>query len=249
MPCTSVSTVITMNRILGLWSLLFFALVIAAPASAQKRRGGPTRAFVVDERLSVLRETPDLNGRFVRRISRGDDVYILGTKNSADGITFYRVRVTSRSAGWLQSDAVVTSVRAGDDQRLWQLVQSSEGFDRISRAQTFLEIFAASPLRPQVLLTLGDTAEEMAGRLTKDAQRRFDPAEITKGTAPEFSYYLNYSGLDRYERRNVRFKFDRAKKEFHYDGAAWNEILRKHPQSAEAAQARQRLEGAVPRPQ
>lgn len=224
-------------------------LVLVSHIHAQKRRGGPARAVVVDERLSVLRETPDLNGKFVRRISRGDDLYVLGSKTGADGIIFYRVRVTSRSAGWLQSDAVVSTVRAGDDARLWQLVQLSEGFDRIGRAQTFLEMFTVSTLRPQVLLALGDAVEEMAGKLTKEAQRRFDPAEIAKGTAPDFSYYHNYAGLDRYQRRNIRFKFDRAKKEFHYDGTAWTEIVKKYPQSPEATQARQRLEGAAPRPQ
>jgi hypothetical protein len=233
-------------------ALFLVPLLILLPvptAHAQKRRGGPARAVVVDERLSVLRETPDLNGKFVRRISRGDDLYILGSKASTDGVIFYRVRVTSRSSGWLQSDAVVSTVRSGDDTRLWQLVQSSEGFDRISRAQTLLEMFTVSVLRPQVLLTLGDTVEEMAARLTKEAQRRLDPADIAKGTAPEFSYYLNFAGLDRYQRKNIRFKFDRAKKEFHYDGAAWNEIVKKYPQSPEAAQARQRLDGTAARPQ
>jgi hypothetical protein len=238
----------TLENLRAFLILILFSLLPFASATAQKRRG-PARAVVVDERLSVLRETPDLNGKFVRRISRGDDLYILGSKMSADGIIFYRVRVTSRSSGWLQSDAVVSTVRTGDDARLWQLVQSSEGFDRISRAQTFLEMFTASSLRPLVLLTLGDTAEELAARLTKEAQRRLDPADIAKGTAPDFSYYLNFAGLDRYQRKNIRFKFDRAKKEFHYDGAAWNEILKKYPQSPEATQARQRLEGAGPRPQ
>ncbi|MEO6390365.1 MAG: hypothetical protein ABIP75_00855 [Pyrinomonadaceae bacterium] len=236
------------SRAFQLWAITlicFFALIVATPAFAQKRRGGPTRAVVVDERLSVLRDTPDLNGKFVRRISRGDDLYVLGMKTSADGINFYRVRVTSRSSGWLQSDAVVSTVRSGDDQRLWKLVQASEGFDRISRAQTFLELFTASPLRPTVLLALGDAAEEMAGRVTKEAQRRLSPDEIAKGTAPEFSYYQNFAGLDRYQRRNIGFRFDRIKKEFHYNGAAWSELIKKYPQSPETEQARQRLSGSV----
>lgn len=225
--------------------LFLFGVILATPANAQKRRGGPTRAVVVDERLSVLRETPDLNGKFVRRISRGDDLYILGMKTSADGINFYRVRVTSRSSGWLQSDAVVSTVRTGDDARLWALVQSSEGFDRLTRAQTFIELFVASSLRPKVLLALGDTAEEMAGRLTKEAQRRLSPENVGNGTPPEYTYYQNYAGLDRYQRRNIGFTFDRAKKEFHYNGAAWREVVKKYPQSPEAEQAKQRLAGPV----
>lgn len=215
--------------------------LVSVTAHAQKRRGGPARAVVVDERLSVLRETPDFNGKFVRRISRGDDLYILGSKVSGDGLTFYRVRVTSRSSGWLQSDAVVSTVRSGDDARLWKLVQSSEGFDRITRAQTFLELFAASVLRPQVLLALGDAAEEAAGKVTKDAQRRLSPEAIGQGTAPDFSYYQNFAALDRYQRKNIGFTFDRTKREYHYNGAAWNELIKKFPQSPEAAQARERL--------
>jgi hypothetical protein len=228
------------NRFIASVLLSIVFGVTAIPASAQKRRG-PTRAVVVDERLSVLREMPDLNGKFIRRISRGDDVYVLGMKTSADGIIFYRVRVTSRSAGWLQSDAVVSTVRTGDDARLWQLVQSSEGFDRIARAQTFLELFTTSSLRPQVLLTLGDAAEEMAGKLTKEAQRRLNADALKQTNAPEFSYYENFSGLDRYQRKNIGFTFDRAKREFHYNGAAWTEILKRHPQRLEAVEARERL--------
>jgi hypothetical protein len=226
---------------LTICAISFFIGLSSTSTLAQKRHGGPARAVVVDERLSVLRETPDLNGKFVKRISRGDDVYVLGMKTSADGIIFYRVRVTSKTSGWLQSDALVSTVRAGDDARLWALVQSSEGFDRITRAQTLLDLFAASSLRPQVLLALGDAAEEMAGKVTKEAQRRLSADSLKPGSAPEFSYYLNFAGLDRYQRKNIGFTFDRTKNEFHYNGAAWNEIIRKFPQSPEAVQARQRL--------
>jgi hypothetical protein len=55
-------------------------------------------------------------------------------------------------------------------------------------------------------------------------------------------YYLNYSGLDRYNRQGVTFTFDRAARQFHYDGAAWREIVRRYPRSPEAAEARNRLE-------
>ena len=60
--------------------------------------------------------------------------------------------------------------------------------------------------------------------------------------APEFSYYLNYNGLDRYNREGVRFQFDRAAKTFSYDGAAWREIIKRYPNSSEAVEARKRLE-------
>jgi hypothetical protein len=98
-------------------------------------------------------------------------------------------------------------------------------------------------LRPQVLLILGDAAEEAAAKLSREAERRFEKRELPAAGAPEFSYYLNYNGLDRYNRQGVTFTFDRAARKFHYEGAAWREILHRYPNSPEAAAARKRLEG------
>jgi outer membrane protein assembly factor BamD (BamD/ComL family) len=53
---------------------------------------------------------------------------------------------------------------------------------------------------------------------------------------------MNYNGLDRYNRQGIVFNFDASAKRFHYDGAAWREILRRYPQSAEANDARKHLE-------
>jgi hypothetical protein len=50
----------------------------------------------------------------------------------------------------------------------------------------------------------------------KNAARRV--SEDT--TAPEFSLFLNYTGLDRYNRQGVVFIFDPKTKRLHYDGAA-----------------------------
>jgi hypothetical protein len=149
------------------------------------------------------------------------------------------VNVTSRTHGWIQREAVVSPSRAGDDQRLLRLINVSNGFDRIVRARLFLDVFPRSPLRPEVLLLLGDTAEEISARLSDEAARR---VKEVSGDAPEFSYYLNYSGLDRYNRQRVIFVFDNAAKRFHYDGGTWRELIRRYPRSAEAAAARERLE-------
>jgi len=92
------------------------------------------------------------------------------------------------------------------------------------------------------LLGLGDAAEEAAAQLTREATRRFERREIPTDGAPDFSYYLNYNGLDRYNRQGVTFTFDREKKQFHYDGAAWREIVRKYQKSPEATEAAKRLE-------
>lgn len=216
----------------------------ASTAGAQQRRApeGGQRAVVVDERLAALRDGPDLSANLLQRMSRGRAVAVRGVKRSPDGVTFYRVMVTRRTGGWIQSEAVVSSARRDDDARLLRLIQSSEDFDRLVRARIFLDVFPRSPLRPAVLLLLGEEAERSGGKLSRDAARRLDEKEMAAGGAPVFSYFLNFNGLDRYRRQGVAFIFDRAAKQFHYDGAAWREILRRYPRSPEAEAARKHLE-------
>lgn len=217
--------------------LIIFPQIIVV---AQKRRPpvGGRLAVVVDERLAALRATPQLNGRLVRRLGRGRLVAVRSMKTSSDGIVFFLVNVTSRTHGWIQREAVASPSRAGDDQRLLRLIKACNGFDRIARARIFLDYFPRSPLRPEVLLLLGDTAEEIAAKLSTDAARRLKEG---LGDAPEFSYYLNHTGLDRYNRQGVRFVFNQQTKRFHYDGAAWRELIRRHPRSSQAAEAKKRL--------
>lgn len=90
-------------------------------------------------------------------------------------------------------------------------------------------------------MLLGEAADEAAAKLSREAQRRFERREIPTDGAPEFSYFLNYNGLDRYNRQGVTFAFNRATKQFHYDGAAWREIVRRYPGSLEAGEAKKRL--------
>jgi hypothetical protein len=225
--------------------LLVFAFAHCATAHAQKKRrppGGGRVAVVVDERLAALRDAPSLSANLVRRLGRGRFVAVTGERSSGDGVMFCRVVLTRRTGGWLQSDAVVSPSRADDDGRLLRLIRGSEEFDRIARSRIFLDTFPRSPLLPSVLLLFGDTSEEVAGRLTREAQRRLDAREMEAGGAPTASYFLNFNGLDRYRRQGVRFVFDSSAKRFHYDGAAWREIVRRHPRSPEAAEARKRLD-------
>jgi hypothetical protein len=212
--------------------------------AAQQRRApeGGQRAVVVDERLAVLRDAPDFSATLLQRMSRGRMVAIRGAKRTPDGVTFYRVGVTRRTSGWIQSEAVISTARKNDDERLLRLIQTSEDFDRIIRARIFLDLFQKSPLRPTVLLIYGEAAERAAARLSRDAVRRLDQKEMTAGGAPVFSYFLNYNGLDRYRRQGITFIFDRSTKQFHYDGASWREIVRRYPRSPEAAEAQKRLE-------
>jgi hypothetical protein len=188
-----------------------------------------------------LRASPELSGKLVRRIGRGRAVSITGQNRSRDGVLFYSVRVSRRTRGWLQKEALIVPRRAGDDERLVRLINASADFDRIARARIFLDAFPHSPLRSRVLLLFGDAAEQAAVRLSQDAARRLDLEEMKANDAPVFSYSLNYGGLDRYNRQGVRFAFDRDERKFHYDGASWLEIIRRYPRSPEAAQARMRL--------
>jgi len=224
---------------------LAVALAFFVPSHAKKKKRPPAGggvAIVVDERLSALRDAPELSANLLQRLGRGRFVAVTGERGSREGLRFYRVAVTSRTSGWVQSDAFVRPSRAGEDGRLLRLIRGSEEFDRIARARIFLDAFPRSARRPAVLLLYGDAAEEAAGRLTREAQRRLDAREMEAGGAPVASYFLNYSGLDRYNRNGVKFVFDPSKRQLHYDGAAWREILQRYPQSAEAAEARKQLE-------
>jgi hypothetical protein len=153
------------------------------------------------------------------------------------------VTVTRRTRGWIQAEAVIVPRRSGDDERLLQLIEASADFDRLARARIFLDTFPHSYFRPRVLLIFGDAAEKAAVKLSQEALRRLNLEEMQANRAPLFSYVLNYTGLDRYNRQGVRFVFDREQQKLHYQGASWREIIRRYPKSAEAAEAQSRLEG------
>lgn len=226
-------------------SLAFCCLPPVSGAQSRKRRapfaGQRGAAIVVDERLAALREAPNLYANMLQRMGRGRVVSVTGAKRSPDGLLFYRVLVTRRTGGWLQSEAVVSTARAGDDERLLRLIEGSGELDRIARARIFLDLFVRSPLRPAVLLLYGAAAEEAAAKLSREATRHLDEREMAAGGAPLHSYFLSYNGLDRYRKQGITFVFERAAKRFHYDGESWREILRRYPRSRQAPEARSRL--------
>lgn len=232
------------KRIVVTLLVISCALALVSVATAQRRRMAVSSrsAVIVDERLAALRDGPDPSAQLLHRLSRGRVVLVLGARRNADGLTFYRVAVTRRTGGWLQSEAVVSPARAEDDERLLRLIRASEDFDRIARARIFLDMFPRSPARPAVLMIYAEAAEAAAARLSRDAARRLDEREMSANGAPVFSYFLSYNGLDRYRRQGITFTFNRTLKQFHYDGDGWREILRRHPRSPEAAEARKRLE-------
>jgi hypothetical protein len=225
-------------------TFLCVLLVCLPEAIIAKRRVPPGGrvAIVVDERLSALRVTPELSGVLLRRMGRGSLLAIRGERRNRDGVAFYRVNVNSRTSGWIQREALVSPSRAGDDARLLRLIKGSEDFDRIVRARIFLDYFRLSKFRPEVLMIYSQAAEDIAGRLSRDASRRLDENEMTAGGAPLFSYYLNFNELDRYNRQGITFVFDAGAKKFRYDGAGWQELVHRYPRSSEAVEARKRLE-------
>ena len=225
-------------------ALLLLLLAVPCVAQGQGRRRPPAGgriAFVVDERLSALRDAPRHSANLLQRLGRGRVVAVSGVREARDGVTFLRVAVTSRTSGWVQAEALVRPSVTGEDARLLRLVRGSAEFDRLASARIFLDAFPRSPLRPAVLHVFGDEAEAAAARLSRTAARRLDTREMEASGASTASYFLNFNGLDRYRRQGVAFVFDRAAKQFHYDGAAWREVLRRHPRSPEADEARKRL--------
>jgi len=224
-------------------------LFLFATESFAKRRppAGGRLAVVVDERLSALRSTAELSGKLMRRMGRGSFVAVRGEKRSRDGLTFYRVNINSRTSGWMQREAVISPTRAGDDARLLRLIRASSDFDRVARARIFLDLFSASEFRPEVLAIYSQTAEEIAARLSREALRRLDAGEMNASGAPLFSYFLNYNGLDRYNRQGVTFVYDSREKVLRYDGEGWQELLHRYPRTPEAAEARKHVELLGPR--
>ena len=238
---------------------LFFTLIVLFSyfdVGAQKRRPASVKsasstaasrpkeigstAVVVDETLSVLRTRPSLFAEPIQRMRRGRLVRILGM-TEADGVKFYRIAAPP-NAGWIQADSVFGKFRTGDEERLAMLVQASDGFDQVEMAMEFLNLYPNSHLRPAILLLLGDLLEEAAVKLTKDSISKLNRREMAASAAPVHSYYLNFVSLDRYRKLGITFVFNPAVRAYHYDGAAWNEIVNKYRQSIEAAEAQKRLD-------
>ena len=217
------------------------SIKVKKPVAVAPLRVSNDMAVVVDERLSVLRTEPSFFARGIQRMGRGRIVSISGSKE-ADGVTFYRVNALPENFGWVQAEAVAGKFRRGDDARLARLIQNSTGFDQIDRAGIFLETYENSPLRASILLLMGDLMEETALKISTEATRRLDRREMAASGAPLHSFYLNYVALDRYRRLGIVFLFNSNAKLLHYDGAYWNEIIKKSPQSNEAAEAQKRLD-------
>jgi hypothetical protein len=211
-----------------------------AGAAAQPSRPQFIKGFVVDERLSALRQEADLHAPVLKRLRIGRAVYITSARSGQS--EFYRVAVTRRTRGWIHRGAVALPGRVGEDARVMRVIEeASDGLDRIALCQLFLQQFSRSRLGSRALLLLAEAAEGAAASLSQRAHRRLKTLDERKDDLNVADYYLNDPGLDRYSRLRVAFRFDASQTRYAYDGKAYGEILRRYPQSAEAETARRRI--------
>jgi hypothetical protein len=238
-------------------SLLFLITLTFTITTSAQRRTTPARSttpratrspeigqqcVVIDETLAVLRETPSLFAQPVHRMSRGRRVQILGV-TEADGVKFYKVAAPPTSTGWVQADAVFGKFRAGDEKRLFELVQALDGYDKVEAAAEFFQLYPASPFKPAILLLFGDLLEDLAvNKLSKEANSRLKRPEMAASGAPLHSYFLNFVSLDRYRKLGITFLFDPNDRKYHYNGDSWREIVAKFPAAGEVAEAKKRLD-------
>ncbi|MBX7220734.1 MAG: hypothetical protein K1Y36_12365 [Blastocatellia bacterium] len=198
------------------------------------------RAVVADTALAALRLNPAVTGRVKQRLRAGRAVYILQSQRNREGVRYDWVAVTRRTRGWIDHRALVRIGVEADAMRLLKLMQAeSNEFDRLRLACLFLDLFPKSPHKPEVLLDLGQTADREAPALTRRAERRVREAATSQNT-DEKTYFDNDSGLDRYNRLGVVFRYDETGAGYAYDGWAYREILRLYPHSPQAQLARER---------
>jgi hypothetical protein len=247
-----------MKRLLLLTTVLlaipFLATFLSIDAAGQTRKASTTpraapaakdpmigkTAVVMDELLSLLRREPSLFAETVHRMQRGRQVTILGAKE-ADGVTFFKVKAVPTSEGWVQSEALISPARPRDEERGAMIVQALTGFDQVEAAIQYFKLFPNSRFKPALLLIFGDSLEDLAATITRDAGRRLRRKEMAASAAPMHSYYLNFVMLDRYRKLGIRFLFNPKTQKFHYDGQSWKEIVARYPNSSEAAAANERL--------
>lgn len=199
-------------------------------------------AFVADGALAALRKEPQVTASLKQRLRVGRRVYILQSRRNREGQLYVWVAVTRRTRGWLDARALVTPNRRGDDERLMSFIKAETNeYERLRLSRLFLDAFSHSKLLPQVLLLVGQAADSEASVLTKRADRRVREV-LAAGNADAKSYFENDSGLDRYNRLGVMFRYQAETGTYRYDGWAYRQLLTRFPQSSEAAIARQKIQ-------
>jgi hypothetical protein len=248
MTLHSFTRIYTRNSHIRFIAAFAFATAAAMTATAQARRNlfvPGQRALIFDERLSALRARPDVKAPINQRMRRGRRVGILGANTARDGAKFFRVAVSRNTRGWVLADAVIRPGVAADADRLIRLIEETrDEFTKARLARLCADEFRSTKFAPKALMILGGAAEDAAERLSRDAKRRIgeddSDAEPNAGSTRR-NYTLNFAGLDRYNRIGVTFDYDAASDRIVYDGAAYRELLRRYPRSAEAQAAQARL--------
>ncbi len=203
------------------------------------------RAIVYDERLSALRTQPDVKADLLSRLHRDREVGIIGAPRSTNGgPVFYPVAVSRNMRGWIIAEALARPQQGQDAARLMSLIEDTKDeFGRARLARLCADQYRGKDLAPRALLMLGQTAEQAATKLSREARKRVgDPDEGLDKHLSERDYMLNYVGLDRYNKLGVTFDYDEASERLIYDGSAYREILKQYPRSQESAPARAHLE-------
>jgi hypothetical protein len=233
-------------RLIAAFALTAVAAITATAQSERKVFVPGQRAIVFDERLSALRARPDVKAPLKQRMRRGRRVGVLGANTARDGVKFFRVAVSRNTSGWVLADAVIRPGVAADAERSLRLIEETEDqFTKARLARLYADEFRSTNFAPRALMILGETAEGAAERLSRDAKRRVGDDDSGAGPNAGLTkrdFMLNYSGLDRYNRIGVTFDYDATSDRIVYDGAAYRELLRRYPRSAEAQAAGERLE-------
>jgi hypothetical protein len=200
------------------------------------------KAFVIDDRLSVLRREPRLQSEALHRLRLGRQVFIVGASGPrSDQPKFYRIAVTRRTRGWIHASGLAVPGHAGDDQRiLYEIEHNAEGLERILLCKLLAQLFAHSRLVPRSMYLFGQEADRLAQTLSQRAQRRL--ASVSMSGTNLRDYYLSDVGLDRFSKLGVIFNYDDSRGEYVYDGKVYRELIKRFPHTDEAKLARQRLE-------
>ncbi|MFN7946791.1 MAG: hypothetical protein U0Z53_15675 [Blastocatellia bacterium] len=235
-----------------LFYLFAFVLLIAvvSPVSAQNsaRRNQPgagQRAVVIDERLSALREQPEVTATLRQRLRRGRIVSISKTASQKGGPAYCLVAVTRRTRGWVLAESLARSGSEQDARRLLKMIEETrDDFIRARLARICADEFSRTASASRALLLLGEAAEAASQRLSREARKRAGTDGEESDSVSRLSrrdYLLNHTGLDRWNRAGIAFSYEADTDGLVYDGAAWRELLRKYPRSDEAQQAQERL--------
>jgi hypothetical protein len=217
----------------------------AKPATQQSAQAPRLlKAFVVDDRLSVLRRGADMKSQVAQRLRLARPVYIVGSSSGEAGQPkFYRVAVTRRTRGWIHASALAIPSRSGEDRRLVKLAEdATDGLDRIALCLLLTEQFKTSPLVPQALLITGGEAERAASTLSQRARKRLATVDPKASGVRLRDYYLSDTALDRFSKLGVSFDFDEEAREYVYDGNAYRAIIKRFPASEAAKTARAKLD-------